>query len=497
MTPEGGVGMRGCCGNFDRHPPAQYLKPAVPMGPTSPPAHGGLNFRCLRSWQSWVPLAAGLLLAVTAAAAERGNPWRLNDVLGLPAGWQLSGTNESRFENLADDVQAGASANDQVLAIRTTLDLQYQAERFTAQLELSDSRQALADQDSFLKNRTVNTADILQANLGFRFGGNNRSYLRIGRFSEDWGNRKLVSRNRFRNTINNWEGVVLHHRGTANSETRVMATQVVRRRPTSFAEMLDNRRQSDVSSSAQRFYGLFTSLPELFSAFATELYYYGLREKDTPAVQTANRNLHSIGFRLHQTPQAAAFDYELQTVYQFGDSNATADPADTVALDHEAHFQFLAIGYSFAAPSSLRLILELNYASGDADPFDQRSGGFDDMFGQTTTEFGVVGLYDIYNRRNLFTPGIRLTANLLANVDLMASYRHFWLAEKRDTWGRTGLRDLTGQSGRYMGQHLELRLRWNPLPGNLRIVSGIILGQTKNLSNNNPRYFYLESELMF
>ena len=107
--------------------------------------------------------------SLSAFAAE--GPWRLNDALGLDEGFTLGLVQRTRFENIADNVQLGASDNDQVLAIRTLLNAQYNQGNFTSQIEFADMRQELADEDSILKSRTVNTADFLQANIGYRFGG--------------------------------------------------------------------------------------------------------------------------------------------------------------------------------------------------------------------------------------------------------------------------------------------------------------------------------------
>jgi hypothetical protein len=37
-----------------------------------------------------------------------------------------------------------------------------------------------------------------------------------------------------------------------------------------------------------------------------------------------------------------------------------------------------------------------------------------------------------------------------------------WLAQAKDAWVGSGLRDVTGASGRSLGGHLEARLRWRP-----------------------------------
>ena len=84
----------------------------------------------------------------------------------------------------------------------------------------------------------------------------------------------------------------------------------------------------------------------------------------------------------------------------------------------------------------------------------------------------------------------RSTADLSPTVDIMMLYRHLWLAEARDSWGRTGIQDVTGTSGDYLGQHLQLRVRWDIIPGNVAMESGAIIHETADLTNKDPRYAY-------
>jgi hypothetical protein len=447
--------------------------------------------------------AARILLLVTCSispftsliAAE--GPWRLNDSLGLDEGFTLGLIQRTRFENISDNVQLGASDNDQVLAIRTLLNAQYNKGNFTSQLEFADIRQELADDDSILKSRTVNAADFLQANIGYRFGAEQNTWVRLGRFSEDWGSRRLMARNRFRNTINAFDGLVVHHDSDNGVQTRFMATQVVRRLPGDFASQLDNEIEADESSDAQRFYGFHSSLPNLFDAFTAEVFYYSIKEKDTSRARTRNKDFDSMGFRLRKPPRAGEFEFEIETIFQKGERHGSTASTDITKLDHRAYFQYLMLGYSFDVPSNLRLQFELDYASGDNNPFDQDNERFDSLFGPTTFEFAVVGLYDPFNRSNIVTPGVRLLADVTSDISLMASYRHWWLADAQDSWGRTGLRDKTGQSGRYLGQHLQLRLRWDVIPENLRIEAGGVYLDAKNLSEKEPKYFYTSATFTF
>lgn len=437
------------------------------------------------------------LLLIGPIASADDTPVRLSRALDIADSVSISLIHRSRFENLVDNVQPGTSRNDQVLAQRTLFDVQYTGSLFSAELELADMRQSLADSDSVISTATVNSTDVLQANLGLRLGANHDTWLRFGRFTEDWGSRRLMARNRFRNTINAWDGLVLHQSLANNVELKAMATQVVNRLPGDRQSLLDNKHQSDRSYDARRFYGLHAELPDLFSDWRGEAYVYLLREKDTADLQTANRRLNSIGFRLRSASGPGAWDLELESVLQTGKRRASSNPLDTRDIDHQAFFQYAGLGYSFDNPLNLRVMFEFDYASGDADPFDGDNERFDSLFGPTTFEFGVVGLYNPFNRSNLVTPGLRLSADLSSRVDVLAVYRHFWLAEAKDSWGRTGIRDVSGQSGDYLGQHLQLRLRWDVIPGNMQVESGAIFLNAENLSDKNTEYFYAGTTFTF
>ncbi len=429
-----------------------------------------------------------LACAGTALAAE--SPWRLNDALGLENGFSLSGSHRSRFENLTESLRVGKSENDRILTMRTILNGQYQADGFSAQLELMDSRQELADADSIIGTGTVNSLDILQANIGFNFGDEKHTSIKVGRFTADGGSRRLLARNRYRNTLNAFDGIELRHGFTNESSLRVLATQVVKRLPSDIASLLDNERESDESSDAEKFYALETSFPNLFEGISSEFYFYSIREKDTSKVATRNREIDSLGMRFRKAPSPGQHDWEIESVYQFGERRSSTAASNVTDLDHQAYFQFFMLGYSFDIPSRLRVLFEFDYASGDSDPLDQDSGRFDSVHGVTTFAFGPVGLYGVFSRSNIISPGLRATFNPSSNLNIMASYRHFWLAQAKDSLGRTGLRDVTGNTDRYLGQHLELRARWDVVPGNVRIETGVVFLQNENLSDNDTNFYY-------
>ena len=452
------------------------------------------------STKYFLVLFTTLLISNSLHAAD--GPWALSDALGLDDGFTLSGEHQSRFEHYDGNVFAGASPNDGVFFLRTTLDAGYKRDGFSAQVEMVDSRQGQADRETRLSTSQVSTLDLLQANVAYKFGSDNSSEIRVGRFTQDWGSRTLIARNRYRNTINTLDGVSFSHTQANGNEFKFLSAQPVRRTPRDRLSLLDNEHRGDQSSEALRLHGVFANLPNLLpSLFNVDLnletYYVALKEKDTRKLQTSNRDLHTFGFRARSAAAVNEWDINWESIFQTGERRASSNPLDTADLDHQAFYHRVELAYSFDTPSRLRAIFEFNYASGDESPLDSDSGRFDTLLGVTAFEFGPVSLYPPISRSNIITPGIRLTATPWTNVALMADYRHFWLAQSRDSWGRTGQRDVTGNSGDYMGQHLELRVRWSVVPGNVRIDSGLILLDSKDLIDLQSTFFYIGTKIDF
>ncbi len=436
-------------------------------------------------------------LGIAASSHGADAPWRLTDSLGLPEGFSIGGTQRTRAETLGNNIRLGSSKNDEVLTFQTLLNARYQKDALGFQVELIDARQTLADYDSLTGSDAVNTLDILQANVSYRFGQSNNSSVKLGRLTADYGSRRLVSRHRFGNSINAFDGIELQRRGASGYELRLLASQPVRRLPTSRAKAIDNERESDRSSSAQRFYAAYLTLPEVMEDVSVDLFALAMRESDTSEVNTRNRDHETVGFRLLRAPAAERYNFEVESVYQNGTRRASTSIFDRLDLDHEAYYQYAMLGYSLPGLSRTRVMLEYSYASGDKSPFDGSSESYDSLFGVTTFEFGPTGLYGVFDRHNISSPGVRALTYPRTGVEVMISYRHFWLAEARDSLGRTGRQDASGRTDNYVGQHLEARVRWDVMPGNLRLESGGVWLRTEHLADENTLYAYAAATFTF
>ena len=82
----------------------------------------------------------------------------------------------------------------------------------------------------------------------------------------------------------------------------------------------------------------------------------------------------------------------------------------------------------------------------------------------------------------------------------MFAHRFYWLASDTDAWTTSGVRDASGNSGDYLGQQFEIRLRWDVVPKNLRLELGaahLMVGDfIENAPNSsgqgNTNYGYLQ-----
>ena len=235
-----------------------------------------------------------------------------------------------------------------------------------------------------------------------------------------------------------------------------------------------------------------------------ELYLYYLNEEDSEDTLTKNRKLFSSGFRWFKKAQPKQFDFEIEAVVQRGSSYATTSTTDKNHLDHFAYFGHLALGYSFDFPWQPQLILQYDYASGDRNPRDDNNNRFETLYGARRFEYGPTGIWGSFARGNINTPGIRLKIKPSQNLSGFIAHRAHWLVESKDSWIGGGLRDKTGQSGSFIGQQTEVRLRWKVMPKLMTLEAGwahLFKGDfAKNATNssdnkNDSEYFYFQTSL--
>ena len=144
-----------------------------------------------------------------------------------------------------------------------------------------------------------------------------------------------------------------------------------------------------------------------------------------------------------------------------------------------------------------------DYASGDRDPTDGKSGAFDALFGDRRAELGPIGIYGIVSRTNLNSPAVQLFLRHGSAADFSVQLRGVWLAEARDRWRPANLFDPTGRSGTHAGTQTDFRLRYRvgrhfEFDGGLTLFNeGAFVRALKPSPNGRATFVYLATEFKF
>jgi len=391
----------------------------------------------------------GVLLALTP----------LLSMAAEPGAWQISGSYRLRYEWLENSFRANATGGDQLLLSRLLASIGGKGENFFAELEIQDSRAWLGDRVIRLVSNSVNALEPLQIYAGWHqdLNGGRQISVKAGRMTMDVGSRRLVARNRYRNTLNAFSGV--HGQWDhGNWHGQAFFTYPVQREPFELAKLGDNRAELDDQYSDIRFWGLHYAYAPVSSRSA-EMYYFGLHEEDQPELPTRNRRIHTVGLRFLKPAAPDDWDYEIETAYQYGESHASRLPSDVTDLDHRAWFMHAHLGFQFADHWSSRIVLQFDYASGDKRPDDKQNNRFDTLYGARRFDFGPTGIYGVFARGNILSPGLRWEIRNGGKYTGLVGYRAVWLAERFDALTTSGVRNVGGTSDKFVGHQLEAALR--------------------------------------
>lgn len=432
--------------------------------------------------------------AETAPAEDKSAPGRsadasLNDLFSLPS-WLNAGVEyRLRYETLDNRYRAGEQGSDQQLAHRTHLRLELRRVldplRFVVEFE--DSRAQLTDSGSYVNATHVRELSVLQLHAKLvsesLFGRGLHSELQFGRLTMDLGHRRLVARNVFRNTINRFDGL----RWAVGAPNKWDLQTFLVRPVTYGSPNLNHGRRLGY------FWGLYYQ-NRTHARLKYDLYYLHLYD-DPTMVKGSLSDLKTFGARLYRTPENGGWSYEYETALQFGHVGQ---------LEDLAHLQNVEAGYRWSRLWKPAVLFQYTYASGDSDPADNRYGGFLTLFGARRFELAPTGIYALFARSNLSSPGYRFLLHPLKPLELTFIHRVFRLAQSRDDWRGTGRKDATGQSGSRIGNHLEAVARWKfnrnfaVEAGYAHFFPGAFVQST--VSGNGTRganYFYVMDELRF
>ena len=319
--------------------------------------------------------------------------------------------------------------------------------RFT--LELTDIRAPLANFNQDHSPAFANHFDFTQLHLDLvtkdLLGTGYAAKFEVGRLVMDFGEARLIGGHRWGPFTPTFDGMQL----TVGNDKekwglRVFGTRPVNREPT----------HMDWNTPETYFSGAQVTSRHLPWA-NVDAYFFQLNEGN----KLRKRNLSTTGFRLFAKPTAGKMDYEIESMYQFGDTQ------DTSVFAHRHHGE---VGYSFKTAMPFRLIYLFDYSSGDRDP----NKNFDILYAKRRVEYGPTGMFGPFFPSNLFSPvGFRATFIPTPSVRLMMSHRAYWLANKHGAYVGSGLQDATGRAGSFLGHMLDVSIGWDPQWSFLKRVS--------------------------
>lgn len=411
---------------------------------------------------------------VSAPAAAKQGP--IASAIGAPDDLSITATVRTRMEGIEGQFRPTAARSDAMFSVRSTLAAEYDAGPVRFGGELWDTRAYGEAANSSITTSDVNALELVQAYTRIELGnwatgaGAGRGLLTVGRFTMDIGSRRLVARNRFRQTTNGFTGIDLEWTRHGGPRMQAFWTMPQIRRPDDAKGLRDNRVQWDLETTAVQFFGAHATLPHVLGG-TLEGYGYRLAERDGADSPTRNRRLWTTGLRLFAPPAPGNWDHDLEAARQFGTVRRSSSAGDLTDLEASAWFLHVEVGYTFKGGWHPHITALLDGASGDGGRAGQ-FGRFDTLFGARRFDFGPTGLFGAVQRSNILSPGWRMEVTPTARTDAMLTYRALWLENPRDAFATTGVRDATGASGRFAGHQIDARLRHWVVPGLLQADTG-------------------------
>ncbi|MBM3782098.1 MAG: hypothetical protein FJW29_10585 [Acidobacteria bacterium] len=376
----------------------------------------------------------------------------------LPAWLQVHAEQRTRYETMDTRYRPGETGSDQQLDFRTRLQVRVGGRAGWIYSEVQDARVALDDSGSTVTPAQENFTKVLQAFVGRAWQDVGRGrwsfQAEAGRFSRDFGFRRVIARNIYRNTTNAYDGAIVRA-GRGSWAVQALAVRPV------FYTWPDVQRDRLFDRTALT--GLYVTST---ARRAANLDVYALAWRDGRAMpERTRRVIDTGGARVFGTfGRDGRAEYEVEAAAQRGQVGP---------LLHRAWFQHSQVGYNWPSVAwKPRVLVFSDYATG-TDPTSGRSGAWDALLGARRFEFAPVGLYNLLGRANLNSPGVWLQTRPRGHIDLWVQLRGVWLANARDRWRPVGLVDPTGSAGWHVGTQTEYRLRYR-IGWRIEIDSGVV-----------------------
>ena len=433
---------------------------------------------------------AGLALGLLPSAASADD-----------APFSIAASARLRVETIDGQFRPNTPINDTMVSLKTAVEAAYDAGPVRVGAELWDARAWRQDARSSAGTSEVNALELVQAHVKVELGSKaagGHGMLSAGRFTLDLGGRRLVSRQRFRNTTNAFTGVHLGWSAKGGQKFDVIWAMPHVRLPEDAVGVRADRVVWDQESTDLMFFGGQGTLPDVLGGII-QPYAYGLIERDSPDRLTRNRRLGTVGARLFRTPAEGKWDHDVEATFQFGKARRSTAVADLADLDVSAWLLHAEMGRTLTGAWKPRLVAMFDAASGDGGS-PSKYNRFDTLYGARRFEFGPNGLYGPFSRANIVSPSARLEVTPSKRTDGFIAWRSAWAQNARDSFASTGVRDASGASGKLAGHQIEARVRHWIVPGRLQFDAGgamlIKRGLLRDAPNapatGNTRYGYVD-----
>jgi len=250
--------------------------------------------------------------------------------------------------------------------------------------------------------------------------------LRTGRQPINYGDQRILGNPQWLNSTRAWDAVRLRQAGQSWKFDLFSGS------PVTFVDRQFNR--SDLFNASQSRDALvsgayLSSSNAIPTQSASDLYLINETANKTSAAtgapigRTGPMNIWTLGTRMKgDLKQLSRWDYDLEMATQFG----------TVAgLEHRAFAGHWGFGYNFEQDWQPRLGTQFNYATGDGDPNDFRSGTFQNYFPGNHALYGFMDTTAWMNLQQVqLNFSMKPTTKLRMGVDYMAA----WNATTQDAW---------------------------------------------------------------
>ena len=372
-------------------------------------------------------------------------------------GFDFGGTQRTRYETLDPQFRAGFSNSDQAVALQTTLAFNWRHDAWLVGGEIMDSRGYGNDTGSFANGTTANSLEPLQAYVAWR---HDASTFRVGRVTQDLGKRRLVARNRYRNTVNNFTGVDWSWTGAEGRAARAFYWIPMRALPSDQASVLDNEYELDKGSRGSSIAGFFYQFPAFANQHRLESYVFDA-EAEPPGDPA--RSTVTLGARAICAP-AGQWNYEVEA--GFRTANRAASGASRAATRHQASL------CTSRSATVRRVGRRTSCSSTTARRATRirptRRSTFQHAV-RRAASLRPTGIYGIVARSNIDSPGVRLTfrPGRVASDAVLSTLR----LESARRLDRLGWRDATGAAGDSIGPPRG-QFTWTAIPDRLSFETG-------------------------